>query len=95
MSCPNGQSGTGRLSFRLRKRSTGGGGWSEAEVCAEEVAAPRMTLRRIRSAGKSKSGIGERKRPLLCSGIGKIGIGNRKSGVPANHRARFKNANTS
>ena len=54
------------------------GGWSEAEVCAEEVAAPRMTLRRIRSAGKSKSGIGERKRPLLCSGRGKIGIGKRK-----------------
>lgn len=35
------------------------------------------------------------KTPILCSKRWEGGIGNRKSGVPANHRARFKNANTS
>ena len=35
------------------------------------------------------------KTPILCSGRWEGGIGNRKSGLPANHRAHFKNANTS
>ena len=35
------------------------------------------------------------KTPILCSGRWEGGIGNRKSGLPANHRAHFKNVNTS
>ena len=35
------------------------------------------------------------KMPILCSGRWEGGIGKRKSGLPANHRARFKNSNTS
>ena len=35
------------------------------------------------------------KTPILCSGRWEGGIGKRKSGLPANHRARFQNANTS
>ena len=34
------------------------------------------------------------KTPILCSGRWEGGIGKRKSGLPANHRARFKNLNT-
>ncbi len=33
------------------------------------------------------------KMPILCSGRWEGGIGKRKSGLPANHRARFKNSN--
>ena len=35
------------------------------------------------------------KMPILCSGRWEGGIGKRKSGLPANHRARFKNLNAS
>ena len=35
------------------------------------------------------------KMPILCSGRWQGGIGKRKSGLPANHRARFKNSNAS
>ena len=35
------------------------------------------------------------KMPILCSGRWEGGIGKRKSGLPANHRARFKNSNAS
>ena len=37
---------------RTRKRSAAGG-WSEAEVCAEEVTAPRKPLRQHREAAAS------------------------------------------
>ena len=35
------------------------------------------------------------KTPILCSGRWEGSIGKRKSGLPANHRARFKNSNAS
>ena len=41
------------------------------------------------------SGISSTKSGFLCSGREGIGIGKRNRCLPANHRARFKNANTS
>ena len=41
------------------------------------------------------SGFPSTKSPFLCSSRRGIGIGKRKSGLPAIHRARFKNANAS
>ena len=41
------------------------------------------------------SGFSSTKSAFLCSSRGISGIGKRKSGLPANHRAGFQNANTS
>ena len=41
------------------------------------------------------SGISSTKSGFLCSSRGTSGIGKRKSGLPAIHRAGFQNANTS
>ena len=41
------------------------------------------------------SGFPSTKSPFLCSSRRGIGIGKRKSGLPAIHRAGFQNANTS
>ena len=41
------------------------------------------------------SGLSSTKSGFLCSSSGTSGIGKRKSNLPANHRARFQNANTS
>ena len=41
------------------------------------------------------SGFSSTKSAFLCSSSGTSGIGKRKSNLPANHRARFQNANTS
>ena len=43
----------------------------------------------------SFSGFSSTKSAFLCSSRGTSGIGKRKSGLPAIHRAGFQNANTS
>ena len=60
---------------------------------AKSAQKPRFCARNARKRGLQTPKA--HKKPDFVLEKKGIGIGNRKSGLPANHRARFKNANTS